>query len=166
MDILTNVWKDFNYTTNYDPITNQTTKPYNFKYNDIDRTVVLQSETNDKVNMEVGFYPKLINDFNVFYNGYDLYSGYTNTEIQDSVKGGMKMYDFLESNISAKQGDKQLRLITWSVLLPDLTPEADVDCNPKDNTKSPQYFVVPSFGSFFNQTVGSCLNRSNNITWN
>ena len=87
MDILTNVWKDFNYTTNYNPITNQTTTPYTFKYGDVDRNVVLQSETTTDVNMQVGFYPKLINDFNVFYNGYDLYSGYTNTEIQDSVNG-------------------------------------------------------------------------------
>ena len=158
VDILTNVWKDFNYTTNYNPITNQTTTPYTFKYGGVDRNVVLQSETTTDVNMQIGFYPKLINDFNVFYNGYDLYSGYTNTEIQDSVNGGMKMYNFLDSNInSAKQGDKNLRLNTWSILLPDLTPEADVDCNPKNNTKSSEYFVVPSFGTFFNQTVGSCL---------
>jgi len=161
VDILTDVWKDFNYTTNYNPITNQTTTPYTFKYGGIDRNVILQEETTTDVSMQVGFYPKLINDFNVFYNGYDLYSGYTNTEIQDSVNGGMKMYNFLESNInSAKQGDKNLRLTTWSVLLPDLIPEGDVNCNPKNNTKSTEYFIVPSFGTPFNQTVGSCLTNA------
>jgi hypothetical protein len=108
--------------------------------------------------MQIGFYPKLINDFNVFYNGYDLYNGYTDTEIQDSVNGGMKMYDFLESNIiGAKQGDKNLRLNTWSVLLPDLIPETDINCNPKNNTKSVEYFIVPSFGTPYNQTADSCL---------
>ena len=167
VDILTNVWKDFDYTTNYNPITNETTTPYNFKYGGVDRNIVLQSETTTDVNMQVGFYPKLINDFNVFYKGYDLYSGYTDTEIQDSVNGGMKMYNFLESNIigtkqgdtviEVKQGDKNLRLNTWSILLPDLIPETDINCNPKNNTKSIEYFIVPSFGTPYNQTVDSCL---------
>ena len=161
VDILTNVWKDFDYTTNYNPITNETTTPYTFKYGGVDRNIVLQSETATDVNMQVGFYPKLINDFNVFYNGYDLYSGYTDSEIQDSVNGGMKMYDFLTSNIiGAKQGDKTLRLNTWSVLLPDLTPETDINCNPKNNTKSAEYFIVPSFGTPYNQTADSCLTNA------
>ena len=161
VDILTNVWKDFDYTNNYNPITNQPTTPYVFNYNEQPRNVVLQSETDTNINMQIGFYPKLINDFNIFYNGYDLYSGYTNTEIQESVDGGMRMYNFLQSNInSAKQGTKNLRLNTWSILLPDLTPEAEVNCNPKDNTKDTDYLVVPSFGTPFNQTVESCFTGS------
>jgi len=158
VDILTDVWKDFNYTVNYNPITNNTSTPYTFKYGGVDRTVVLENETTTDANMQVGFYPKLINDFNLFYNGYDMYTNYTNEEIQQSVNGGLKMYNFLESNINnATQGTKNLRLITWSVLIPDLTPEISVDCNPKDNTKGEQYFVIPSFGTPLNQTVGSCL---------
>jgi hypothetical protein len=164
VDILTGIWKNFDYTTNYDPISGSTTKPYSFKYSGVDRTVVLQSETTTDANMQVGFYPKLINDFNVFYNGYDLYSGYTNQEIQQSVNGGLKMYNFLDSNINnATQGTKNLRLITWSVLVPDLTPEIAIDCNPKDNTKGEQYFVMPSFGTPFNQTVGACITGSTTL---
>ena len=158
VDILTDVWKNFNYSLNYDPISGTTTKPYTFKYGGVDRTVVLQNETTTDANMQVGFYPKLINDFNIFYNGYNLYSGYTNQEIQESVNGGLKMYNFLDSNINnATQGNKNLRLITWSVLVPDLTPEISVDCNPQDNTKGEQYFVIPSFGTPLNQTVGACI---------
>ena len=163
VDILTNVWKDFDYTNNYNPITNQTTTQYTFKYlKEVDNTnITLQTETNDDVNMQIGFYPKLINDFNVFYNGYDLYSGYTNTEIQESVDGGMKVYNYFGSNIlSGKQGDKNLRLKTWSVLLPDLTPEAEANCDPKNNTKNTDYLVVPSFGTSFNQAKESCLTGS------
>ena len=164
VDILTNVWKDFDYTNNYNPITNQTTTQYTFKYlKEVNNTnITLQTETNDDVNMQVGFYPKLINDFNIFYNGYDLYSGYTSEEIQQSVNpGGMKIYNFLDSNIlSGKQGNKNLRLKTWSVLLPDLTPEAEANCNPKNNTKNTDYLVVPSFGTSFNQAKESCLTGS------
>ena len=158
VDILTDVWKNFDYSLNYDPISGSTTKPYVFKYSGVDRTVVLQDETTTDANMQVGFYPKLVNDFNIFYNGYNLYSGYTNQEIQESVNGGLKMYNFLDSNINnATQGTKNLRLITWSVLVPDLTPEISVDCDPKDNTKGEQYFVIPSFGTPLNQTVGACI---------
>jgi len=158
VDILTDVWKNFDYTVNYDPITNTTTKPYTFKYGGVDRPVVLQSETTDKVNMQIGFYPKLINDFNLFYNGYNLYEGYTDSEIQESVNNGLKMYNFVTSNINnATQGTKNLRLITWSVMIPDKTPEIGINCNPEDNTKGIQYFVIPSFGTSFNQTVGACL---------
>jgi hypothetical protein len=161
VDILTDVWKNFDYTLNFNPIGNNTTTPYSFKYGGVDRTVVLQSETTTDANMQVGFYPKLINDFNFFYNGYNMYSGYTNEEIQKSVNGGLKMYNFLDSNINnATQGTKNLRLITWSVLVPDLTPEISVDCDPKNNTKGEQYFVIPSFGTPFNQTVGSCITGS------
>ena len=158
VDILTDVWKNFDYTVNYDPITNTTTKPYTFKYGGIDRPVVLQSETTKDVNMQIGFYPKLINDFNLFYNGYNLYEGYTDSEIQESVNNGLKMYNFVTSNINnATQGTKILRLITWSVMIPNKTPEIGVNCNPNNNTKGVQYFVVPSFGTSFNQTAGACL---------
>ncbi len=94
VDILTDVWKNFDYTLNYNPITNNTTTPYTFEYLNEDenvvysRTVVLQDETTTNANMQVGFYPKLINDFNLFYNGYNLYEEYTDLEIQESVNNG------------------------------------------------------------------------------
>ena len=157
VDILTNVWKDFDYSLNYNPITNDPSTQYTFKYGNVNRNVVLQSETDTDIKMEVGFYPKLINDFNIFYNGYDLYNTYTNDEIQQSVNAGMKMYDFSTSSIVAKQENKNLRLITWSVLIPDLVPQDGVDCNPKNNTKPVNYFVVPSFGTELNQTINSCF---------
>ena len=161
VDILTTAWTNFNYVNNYSPINNSTTQTYSFKYPVVvnnkvtneQRDVTLQTENTTDVNMQVGFYPKLINDFNVFYNGYDLYSGYTNEEIQKSINSGMKMYNFDDSNIdNATQGTKQVRLITWSVMVPNLGAEIDTDCNPKNNTKGATYFVIPSFGTNLNQT--------------
>jgi hypothetical protein len=70
----------------------------------------------------------------------------------------MKLYNFSSSNInSVKQGDKSLRLITWSVVLPNSVPQPPIECNPNDNTKGDDYFVVPSFGTPFNQTINSCV---------
>jgi hypothetical protein len=177
-DILKTAWKNFDYSKNYNPIvpvttgtttvttitgaiitgTTSTSVEYKFKYNGVNRNVVLQSETSVDVDMQVGFYPKLINDFNFFYNGYDLYTGYTNSEIQQSVNDGLKMYNFLGSNINnGKQNGKNLRLITWSVMLPNNVPEDDEDCDPTNNTKGATYYVVPSFGSNINQTIPTCM---------
>jgi hypothetical protein len=158
VDILSSAWTNFNYLGNYSPIVSSTTQTYSFKYGQVQRNVTLQTETTTDVNMQVGFYPKLINDFNVFYNGFDLYSGYTSEEIQKSVNLGMKMYNYTDSNINnAKQGTKNLRLITWSMMVPNLGADADIDCNPKNNTNGTSYFIIPSFGANFNQTVNECI---------
>ena len=158
VDILQSAWKNFNYEENFYPPTSSITETYTFKYSNVDKNITLQTETTTDVNMQVGFYPKLINDFNVFYNGYDLYQNYTDKEIQQSVNAGMKLYNFSDSNIvNAKQGDKNLRLSTWSVVLPNTTPELPIDCNPNDNTKGSDYFVVPSFGTSLNQSVNACI---------
>jgi hypothetical protein len=36
-------------------------------------------------------------------------------------------------------------------------PQPPIECNPNDNTKGDDYFVVPSFGTPFNQTINSCV---------
>jgi len=164
VDILETAWNNFDYAGNYYPPTSSITQTYSFKYSGLETNIQLQSEGVTQIQMQVGFYPKLINDFSVFYNGYDLYQNYTDTEVQNSVNAGMKIYNFSSSNIvNAKQGDKNLRLNTWSVLLPNLSPEVPIDCNPKDNTKGGDYFVIPSFGTPFNQTVNSCIQNVTTI---
>ena len=166
VDILQTAWNNFNYSGNYNPITSSTTETYVFETYETNgnetqkviNNITLQNETDNDVNMQIGFYPKLINDFNVFFNGYDLYRNYTNQEIQNSVNGGMKIFNFSTSNINnVTQGNKNLRLITWSVLLPNITPDSPIDCNPKDNTVGDEYFVIPSFGTPYNQTFNSCI---------
>ena len=158
VDILESAWKNFDYAGNYYPPTSSTTETYFFKYEGNTKSIQLQSEGVADIGMQVGFYPKLINDLNVFYTGYDLYQFYTDEEIQNSVNSGMKLYNFSSSNInSVKQGDKNLRLITWSVLLPNTVPQPPIECSPNDNTKGEDYFVVPSFGTPFNQTIDSCV---------
>ena len=78
IDILDSSWKDFDYKSNYDPITSAATKTYNLTINNVPYDIVLESntavglETSSLINL--GFYPKLINDFNVFLNGYSLFS--------------------------------------------------------------------------------------------
>ena len=160
IDILQSAWKDFDYAGNYYPVTSAVTQTYSFKYANVDTRITLQSEGVTQIQMQVGFYPKVINDFNVFYNGYDLYQNYTDTEIQNSINGGIKLYNFSSSNIvNATQEDKNLRLSTWSLLLPNTTPDTPIDCNPKDNTTGDDYFVLPSFGTPFNETNDALIDK-------
>ncbi len=158
IDILETAWKNFDYAGNYYPPTSSTTKTYFFKYEGTTTSIQLQSEGVADIGMQVGFYPKVINDFNVFYTGYDLYQFYTDEEVQNSVNAGMKLYNFSSSNINnVKQGDKDLRLITWSVVLPNSVPQPPIECSPEDNTKGDDYYIVPSFGTSSNQAFNSCV---------
>ena len=164
VDIIEPAWKNFDYSSNYYPPTSSNTHTYTFKYSNQNQSVTLQKEDDQMIDMQVGFYPKVINDFNYFYNGYDLYVDYTNQEIQDSFNGGLKIYNFASSNIiNAKQQDKNLRLKTWSLLLPNITPTAPIDCNPTDNTIGADYYVLPSFGTSYNQANESCISNQTTI---
>jgi hypothetical protein len=164
IDILASAWKNFDYVTNYSPTLSSVTQTYSFSYSGIKRDVTLQTETSTDVNMQVGFYPKLINDYNVFLNGYTLYTDYSSEEIQKSINCGLKMYNFPTSNIvNAKQGDKNLRLNTWSILLPSSDMIDCSDCDPVNNTASVNYYVIPSFGTKLNQTNDECISNQTTI---
>jgi len=157
VDILTTSWTNFDYTTNYSPILSSNTQNYQFKYNSDPVSITLQEETPITANMNIGFYPKVINDFNVFYNGFELYDNYTNAEIQKSVDGGMKLFNYKDSNIKANQNGKSLSVTTYSVLLSSSNYYPEVNCNPVNNTKGTDYFVVPSFGNSLNQSEIACI---------
>jgi hypothetical protein len=163
VDILTDVWKNFEYLTNYSPVLSSTTQTYDFTYDNVKQSVVLQSEDSTNITINTGFYPKLINDFNVFFNGFELYTAYDNANIQNSINLGMKLFKFPESKINALQGSKLLNLNTWSVLLQDFS-RVDATCDStKNNNTGKEYYIVPSFGSQINQTVNECINNLTTI---
>jgi len=162
IDILTGVWDNFDYTTNYDPITKSKTKEYSFKMKENTKedqyNIILQTENQNGISIQTGFYPKVINDFNVFYNGYDLYQSYSNEEIQKSVNNGMVPYSL--SQLNGTQQGKQLALKSYSVLLKDQiddTVSTKDLCAPANTTNGTEYFIVPSLGATINQTQFECF---------
>jgi hypothetical protein len=79
-DILDGSWKDFNYLGNYDPVNSATTKTYNLNIDGTQRNIVLSQNfgTGSYTSyVNTGFYPKLIDDMNVFLQGLKLFSGST-----------------------------------------------------------------------------------------
>ena len=163
IDILTDVWKNFDYLDNYDPVTSAATKTYVFtgKGDTSETRIVLQ--TNDTVgnfsasSLNVGFYPKVINDFSVFYNGYRTFvSGYTASDIQNGINSGITV--FKTSTVAAPFGfdpaqtGRTLTFNSYSVLL--------------NNRSDTSFFVIPSIGNDFNQTLNECFNNIDSTTSN
>ena len=171
VDFLDSAWTNFDYKTNYDPITSADTKTYEFEFDGV-KKITLQNISDPTIQkIQTGFYPKVINDFNVFYNGYDLYVNYDNQEIQASINGGMKVYNFTDSNVIPTSSNVGIdtgtptasTIQTWSVILPDTVmdlPTLSGNCSPNQNTTSIKYFIVPSFGTPFNQVSSELLQNN------
>jgi hypothetical protein len=82
IDFLDEVWTDFNYKQNWDPSTSATTYSYNLLIDGIPRNLVLENTTGTPPFTEIntGFYPQLMDDYNVFIQGTKLFSGQTQNE--------------------------------------------------------------------------------------
>jgi hypothetical protein len=165
VDILDDIWKEFDYVENYSPIEKSKTQTYDLSYNVKKINITLEKEDSNTIDLQVGFYPKVINDFNYFYNGYDYYFDYTTEEIQESINNGLKIYNFGESNINGvKSGEKVFNETTWSILTPKINElKPKVDCEVIDNTVNGDYFIIPSFGSNINQTYDECVSSGGGV---
>jgi len=166
-DILDNSWKNFDYVKNFDPVTNNKTKTYNFTIpgQTSATTIVLEqfttaSTTNgvsSTTTINTGFYPKLINDFNVFYQGYTIFTGYTNTDIQNGFNEGLVLNYVPEAVINNLEGTVNAyniinKVIPWSVSI---------------NGDYGQFtYVLPSNGSLISQTKNECINILGQVVYN
>ena len=171
VDILDGIWKDFNYLENYDPANSATTTTYTFTGlgQTTTSTITLQDTLNssqgDYTIINSGFYPKLINDFSVFFNGYNIFTtsssgtgffssstiGFTSDDIQNGINSGLTLTK--TSNVRLAKGfdetntGRTMKISSWSATLMN-----------QDDTG---YFPLPSFGNNFNQTLNECFKDIN-----
>ena len=167
VDILDGVWKDFNYIDNYDPAKSATTTTYTFTGlgQTTTSTITLQDTLNsgpsDYTIINSGFYPKLINDFSVFFNGYNIFTtsasgtgffssstiGFTSDDIQNGINSGLTVTKtssvFLPKGFDEANTGRTMNISSWSATLKN-----------QDDTG---YFPIPSFGNNFNQTLNECF---------
>lgn len=160
-DILQNVWNNFDGTYNFDPITNSIGKSYNLTISGVNQNITYQKTTTAGITtlteMNVGFYPKVINDFNLFCRGYDLFFNYTDTEIQTQLvsPSGFTLTYTDSSSINKNSGyddlnpNDNLRFRPWSCTLID--------------SKNKKQYVVPSFGTNVNQVEAECFKDSGKL---
>lgn len=163
VDILDTCWKNFDYVNNFDPVTGRVDKVYDlsFEPNTLSR-VYLQGYYFNTISpqapisftsqtIQSGFYPKLINDMNVFLNGEPCFSTYSDEEIQLYVDSTMKVGNIDESNVdktfvSAGTPFNIFRMNPWTTTI--------------KNTSTGTYYTSPSFGSIYNQVPYSVFDTN------
>ena len=154
VDILNDVWKDFDYVTNFDPVSSSKTKDYVLTVNGGTVDIILEKNTtfgtDTSTLINTGFYPKLINDFNVFYQGFNVFTGYTNTDIQSGIDSYGVSLQYVDSasikgnkTFDPKNVGRDLRINPWSVSV-----------NTTDESFT---YPFPSMGSIINQTTRECF---------
>jgi hypothetical protein len=153
VDILDGSWKPFDYTLNFDPVTTANTRNYALIIDGAPIDIVLQKDTTIGSELSslinVGFYPQLINDFNVFYQGYQIFAGYSDSEIQSGITSGTSVYYVDSAIINEAEGFdpnnnmRDLRLIPWSVTVNEVNQKFT--------------YIMPSHGSDINQTKNECF---------
>jgi hypothetical protein len=100
-DILSNVWKDFNYLGNFDPVNSASTKTYSLNIDNTNRDITLTNNLGTgtyTTYINTGFYPKLIDDMNVFLQGLKLFSGATQINGTCSVFDNTMVVSTLSDN--------------------------------------------------------------------
>jgi len=78
VDILDGIWDNTDYIGNYDPASSATTTQYNLQVEGTNYDIVLDATNtlgpNNKTIINTGFYPKLLDDFHLFFKGTTLFS--------------------------------------------------------------------------------------------
>ena len=109
VDLLDEVWKDFDYLGNYDPVTSASTKVYSLNIEGFQNNIVLENTVNATPNlvsynsttMNTGFFPKLYDDMNVFLQGLQLFSGTTQLNGTCSIVGTtLDVYTINDNNLA------------------------------------------------------------------
>jgi len=166
-DILDGIWDDFNYLNNYDPATSAETKTYTFTgLGETTETKITLQNSNVINNLtastiDVGFYPKMINDFSFCLNGYEIFTtseygigpytgftiGFTNEDIQNGINSGLTV-SRTASNFASLRFDKTNTGRTFVMNSYTLT---------LNNIDDSSFFTIPSVGNAFNQSFNECF---------
>ena len=154
VDILSSSWVDFDENSNYDPQTSSPNKQYSLNINgspydmvmEETNTITVGGQTKNTTSINSGFYPKLINDFTFLFEGNEIFTTYSDSDIQSGIDSNLEMTFVQDAVINYSSTDEDIRLTPWSVLY-----------NSKFTTSS---FIIPSNGSLINQTKDECINDS------
>jgi hypothetical protein len=167
-DFLSTVWTSTNYIDNYDPVSNSPTKTYTVPSSipGVTDTIVLQDTTTagglSQTNVNVGFYPKLINDIFYFTTGLNLFTGYTDTDITRAFSVGLNAGYSRTASINEPVGvdsTNPLRTISSKSWYTTFSTQNN---SQLDVSKRRKTIIFPSFGSTINQTKFELFNRFGN----
>jgi hypothetical protein len=160
-DYMSSVFTDFNGPLNYDPVNSDPTKQYTIEGANagsaytftLQNVQVSQSNNITGVTQNVGFYPKLVNDFYYFINGTNIYQSNSTIAQDISTKVGFGKILFKNSGLSNLLANDPVNegvvnFKGWSILI-----ENEI----KTTTSKTYYTPVPSFGGIVNQLSNEAL---------
>ena len=171
IDILDDVWKDFDYKKYYDPSGNDLNREYKIvnytggteSFRAYRNEIYPNSKTLDVFNY--GMYPKLINDFHYFFTKKDLFNSYDQTEFEDlytkgKLKIGLNTNATKIANYSADTNNLNRSIINTSYY-----QYLIFDKDPIIDKANKVFFPVPSCGGIpLNQANYECFNSLNKLT--
>jgi hypothetical protein len=165
LDILDEVWKDFDYEGAYDPNGGDYTKHYNI-INSEGQNEIYQGLFIDEVyeSESVGMYPKLINDIYYYFTEVSVFDQYSDDEFVSAYND--KKLNIVRNNseflfkpigYDIENVDKAFSQNTW---LPYFNIKGNTDFLDYDKDK---VLIIPSTGSRrFNQFKYECFNELGN----
>jgi len=165
VDIIAPTWTSTNYIDNYDPITNSPTKTYTITNGTTTDTIVLQENNVGPItqtNVNVGFYPKLINDVFYFVTGLNLFTNYTDAEIDGATGIGLNVGYSRTASINEPVGVDPLDPLRTISARSWYTTFNTGNNSEIDTFKRSKTIIFPSFGSTINQTKFEIFDRSGN----
>jgi hypothetical protein len=162
VDILDTVWKDVNVANLYDPVSSSLQKQYTFTSLTENYNIVCQDTisppplTLRQVQMNLGFYPKIINDTYFLVTGQDLLTGYTNTDIQTAINQGLVVGNIPLTQIATQDGYSSTP--NQTLKFNNFFTSFETQNSPKFKSNQ-QYktLLMPSFGTIYNQVVAECF---------
>jgi hypothetical protein len=171
IDILDDVWKDFDYKKYYDPSGGDLNREYNIvnytggteSFRAYRNEILPNSKTTDVFNY--GMYPKLINDFHYFFTKQDLFNNYDQTEFEDLHAKGKLKIGFNTSAIKRTNYGVDINNPNRSIINTSYYQYLIFDKNPIIDKVNKVFFPVPSCGGIpLNQANYECFNSLNTLT--
>jgi len=154
VDILDEVWQDFNYKKNWDPANSATTYTYNLTIDGTPRNLVLDNTTGTPplTDINTGFYPQLIDDFNVFLQGLKLFSGQTQVSgscVSQNITGTCETFQVTGTcstngtGITINSISKNYIKVPHTIYLPSLNANIQLVSQVSGTTGGTGYYTTP-----------------------
>ena len=162
IDILDDVWKDFDYLTNYDPITSATTTQYSGTWVGniiLQQTTPVPNTTTTADTITTGFYPKVINDVYRFFYNTDLsilqtpnYDNFVNISNDYGFNAVTPYNKFFNTNFDSQQSGRTLTMRSYYQYF------------TKPNKDDTKVLIIPSQGPLkFNQAEFECFDQTDKL---
>jgi len=162
VDLLNSVWNNVDYFNLYDPVNQSLLTSYRFT-NQKGLNVGIVGQRNTTAGgltnsvMNLGFFPKVIDNILYFMTGQNLFSTYSTDEFDQAITEGLNVGPVNPSNIELPTGfdpNNPNRLLTLRTWFTSFDTKSSTKFIPSLRN---QTVVIPSFGSTTNQIFSECF---------